>query len=267
MKVWAIANQKGGVGKTTTVVTMAGLLAKMGKRVLLLDLDPQGSMTSYFQYNPDEINNSVYNLFRLQRPVKKEDVKKILVNTSHENVRLAPASLLLATIERSTQNKDGMGLVISNALSMIDDEYDYVLIDNPPMLGVLMINALAACDCLLIPVQTEYLAIKGLERMMRTLSMVTKSREHSFNYIIVPTMYDRRTQASAVSLKTLRSTYPEQMWKSVIPIDTKFRNASELGVSLVELNPNSRGVVAYESLLTHLLEVDNLMKRRSAEHV
>jgi chromosome partitioning protein len=263
MKVWAVANQKGGVGKTTTVVTLAGLLAKQGKRVLLIDLDPQGSMTSYFQYNPDTINSSIYNIFRLQRPVTKKDVQNILVDTSIKGVKLAPASLLLATLERSVQTKDGMGLVISRAMSVIDDEFDYVIIDNPPLLGVLMINSLAACDRLLIPVQTEFLAIKGLERMVRTLTMVIRSRGHEFNYTIVPTMFDRRTQASQVSLRTLRNVYAEHIWKSMIPVDTKFRDASKLGVAPSELSANARGVIAYESLLNQLLEADRVVIRRA----
>lgn len=253
MRIWAIANQKGGVGKTTTTITLGGILADKGKKVLMLDLDPHGSLTSYFDCDPDSIEKSSYDLF-VNENLSLSSIKSIIVETNQKNLSLLPASTALATLERQVSSKGGMGLAVSRALATLWEEYDYVLIDSPPVLGLLMINALAACQHLIIPVQTEFLALKGTERMMRTLRMINKARKKDLEFTIVPTLYDRRTQASIQSLRQLRSVYSDNIWHSMIPIDTKFRDASVEGVSVSKLDRNSRGVHAYTSLLKYLLD-------------
>lgn len=254
MHIWAVANQKGGVGKTTSVVTLAGLLADAGHRVLMIDLDPHGSLTSYFRFDPDSIEHSAYDLFLGNGKIQESLPKELILETGHPNLSLLPSSTALATLERHAQSQGGMGLVISKTLAILWDDYDYVLIDSPPVLGVLMINALAACQQLIIPVQTEFLAIKGLERMVRTLTMINRARKRPVPYIIVPTLFDRRTQASNKSLRSLKETYDETVWHSVIPIDTKLRDASTAGIAPSALDKNARGVKAYTSLVTTLLE-------------
>lgn len=259
MRVWAVANQKGGVGKTTTAVTLGGLLAERGQRVLLLDLDPHGSMTSYFGYDPDTLEKSSVHLFDAQ-DIELVTIRSILLKTPCENLTLLPSSMALATVERRAA-VEGMGLKVSRALAKIWDSYDYVLIDSPPVLGALMINALAASERLLVPVQTEFLALKGLERMIRTISMVTKSLRKDLNYTIIPTMFDRRTQASVGALRELRNTYEQTIWASMIPVDTRFRDASRQGLPLSVYSSDSRGAVAYRSLLkTLLLQQDQRLK-------
>jgi len=252
--IWAVANQKGGVGKTTSVVTLAGLLADAGHRVLMIDLDPHGSLTSYFRFDPDSIEHSAYDLFLGNGKIQESLPKELILETGHPNLSLLPSSTALATLERHAQAQGGMGLVVSKTLAILWDDYDYVLIDSPPVLGVLMINALAACQQLIIPVQTEFLAIKGLERMVRTLTMINRARKRPVPYIIVPTLFDRRTQASNKSLRSLKETYDESVWHSVIPIDTKLRDASTAGIAPSALDKNARGVKAYTSLVTTLLE-------------
>ena len=252
MRVWAVANQKGGVGKTTTAVTLGGLLAEKGQRVLLLDLDPHGSMTSYFGYDPDSIQNSSFHLFNDQA-LSTDEVKNLLLDTSCPGMRLLPSSMALATVERRAA-AEGMGLKVSRSLAKIWDDFDYVLIDSPPVLGALMINALAASERLLVPVQTEFLALKGLERMVRTITMVTRSLKKDLNYTIVPTMFDRRTQASVGALRELRNTYTNTIWASMIPVDTRFRDASRAGKTVSQYQPDCRGVSAYRSLLKSLLQ-------------
>jgi len=249
MKVWAIANQKGGVGKTTSAVTLAGLLTQRGYRVLLVDIDPHGSLTSYFRFNPDELESSVFTLFQNQtlNPVK------LIRPTRFENLHILPATMALATLDRQLGARSGMGLVLSRALKSMADRYDYAMIDCPPMLGVLMVNAMAACDHLVVPVQTEFLALKGLERMLKTLGMITRSRSVRLPYTIVPTMFDRRTRASIETLKLLRARYSNELWNAVIPVDTQFREASRIGVPLPLLAPQSRGVKAYTHLLDTLI--------------
>jgi len=252
--IWAVANQKGGVGKTTTVVSLAGLLAVAGHRVLMIDLDPHGSLTSYFRFDPDSIEKSAYNLFQAPNKVPVDLPASLILETGHPNLSLLPASTALATLERHAQAQGGMGLVISKTLAILWDNYDYVLIDSPPVLGVLMINALAACQQLVIPVQTEFLAIKGLERMVRTLTMINRARKRPVPFLIVPTLFDRRTQASNKSLRSLKDTYEELVWHSVIPVDTKLRDASTAGIAPSALDPNARGIKAYASLMDSLLK-------------
>ena len=162
MIVWTVANQKGGVGKTTTVVSLAGILAQRGQRVLLIDTDPHASLTSYFDFDSDRLEGTLYELFQAAKP-SAELVNRMTLKTKFENIHLLPASITLATLDRVMGNREGMGLVLKRALLRVQDQYDYVLIDCPPVLGVMMVNALAACDRILVPVQTEFLALKGLE--------------------------------------------------------------------------------------------------------
>lgn len=254
MKIWSVSNQKGGVGKTTSVVTLGGLLSAWGFRTLLVDLDPHGSLTSYFKMNPDEIELSVYNLF-LDASEKKKDIhpSRYIAKTQFDGLSVLPASTAIATLDRQVATMGGMGLVISTALNKVSDQYDYVLIDSPPMLGVLMINALAACDQLIIPVLAEFLALKGLDRMVHTLRMVFHSRKTPPKFIIVPTMFDKRTKAARDSLLALREQYPDNVWSAVIPVDTRVRDASSVGVPLPLLDKNSKAVEAYSELLELLL--------------
>jgi chromosome partitioning protein len=160
----------------------------------------------------------------------------------------------MATLDRQLGAKEGMGLVVSKALERVAGQFDAVLIDCPPQLGVLMINALAACQHLIIPVQTEFLALKGLERMLRTLQMIGKALKKQLHYTILPTMFDCRTRASNSTLKTLHERYPDKTWHAVIPVDTQFREASRLGIPLSIKSPRDRGSVAYGLLLDDLLE-------------
>lgn len=252
MQVWAVANQKGGVGKTTAVVTLAGLLAEVGYKVLLVDLDPHGSLTSYFRYDPDELEHTVYDLFE-QQQVTAAQVSELILSTNVDSIDLLPGSTALATLERRAVGKEGLGLQVTKALRTLQTQYDFVLLDSPPVLGVLMVNALAACNHLLVPVQTEFLALKGLERMIRTINMINRARREKLEYTIIPTFYDRRTQASVSSLRELHKLYEEHISGAVVPVDTKFRNASLKGVVPSVFDPSSRGVHAFARLLRELM--------------
>ena len=253
MNIWTIANQKGGVGKTTTAVTLAGLLAQKGYKVLLIDMDPHGSMTSYFGYNPDTIEESVYSLFQKKISDKRTPLASMLCRTGIDNIDLLPASGSLVLLDRQAGMTKGMGLVIKDAIHPYSKHYDYVLIDCPPTLGIAMINALAACEKLIIPVQTEFLAIKGLERILNTLRMITASGKQSLEYVVVPTMFDRRTRASMDSLHKLQEEHHHRLWQGYIPVDTKFREASGRKKPVSYLYPESHGVKAYRTLLKFLM--------------
>jgi chromosome partitioning protein len=253
MKIWTVANQKGGVGKTTTTVTLAGLLAARGHTTLMVDTDPYGSLTAYFGLDPDSLEHSLYSLFR--EPTS--DPAPLVRGTKVERLYLLPASTALATLDRQLGAAPGMGLVISRALAQLAPRFEFVLIDCSPQLGILLVNALAACEHLVIPVQTEFLSLKGLERMQHTLAMIQRSRQKPLPRMIVPTLFDRRTKASIECLSQLRERCAEQLWRSVIPVDTQFRDASKAGVPLSSLAPQARGALAYGELLDTLLGADS----------
>lgn len=254
MEVWTVANQKGGVGKTTTVVALAGILAERGHRVLLIDCDPHASLTSYFGFDGEELTTTLFSWFS-NTPETTQETLDSVINLEEDNISLMPASLSQATLDKRYSTKEGMGLVVAKVLKLVADEYDYVLIDCPPVLGILLINALAACQQLIIPVQTEFLAIKGLERMMSTLKMVMNvQHQEMIGYTIVPTMFDRRTRASFQAIRNIRDAYGGHLWDKVIPVDTKFRDASRKQRTPGSLFPDSRGMIAYQKLADSMLE-------------
>jgi chromosome partitioning protein len=252
MHVWTVANQKGGVGKTTTSVTLGGILAQAKKRVLLVDTDPQASLSYYFGIDSEELTASIYDVFIQAPDLTFDGIMDCLCSTKFDSLFILPATMNVATLDRTLGAKSGMGLVLFKALSLIAKEFDYVIIDCPPVLGVLMVNALAACDRVIIPVQTEYLALKGLDRMMHTLEIMSKTLSKQFNSIIVPTMYDKRTKAALEAYDKLKEDYGDQLWDHTVPIDTRFRDASQQQTPASLAYPKCRGVFAYKRLLKEL---------------
>lgn len=252
MNVWTVANQKGGVGKTTTAITLAGLLSEQGQRVLLIDTDPHASLTSYLNYDCDDLTVGLFDLF-VAPMLDAELVHNATIETPYNGINLLPATMALATLDRTLGHRDGMGLILKNIITLVSDDYDFVIIDCPPVLGVMMVNALASSDRILVPVQTEFLALKGLDRMVKTFEIMQRSCTNKFNYTVIPTMFDRRTKASIVSLQTLQQNYSQNIWRAVIPVDTQFRNASLKHMPPSMYSRSSRGVAAYGALLQDLL--------------
>lgn len=249
MNVWAVANQKGGVGKTTTVVTCAGLLADAGKKVLVIDLDPQGSLTCYFRHEPDQIQLSTYDLFCRQALPKPAEIDRMTLATSSPSIRLLPACAALATVERDCRTNDGIGLRVARLVNALEGQYDHVFIDTPPVLGVLMINALAASQRLLVPVQTDYLAVRGLQRMIGTLTMVNRARGNQLRYSVLPTMFDTHCEISVKSLRAILDEIGDAVEDVVVPRDNVFREAAMHGRVPSAIDTDARGVRAYTMLL------------------
>lgn len=252
MRIWAVANQKGGVGKTTSAVTLAGLLAARGESTLMVDLDPHGSLTGYFGIGDDPRLGGVYELFRRAVADSWTDPGGLIVQTGLPNLAVLPSSPALATLDRQLGAHKGMGLVLHRGLTALSHRFSTAILDCPPVLGVLVVNALAACERVIIPVQTEFLALKGLQRMLETLHSIEASKGKRLQRHILPTMFDRRTRACVQALRALHKDHGAFTWAGAIPVDTMFREASSLGLPLSMLYPEARGVVAYADFLAFL---------------
>ncbi|MEK6748905.1 MAG: ParA family protein [Pseudomonadota bacterium] len=259
MAIIAVSNQKGGVGKTTTTVNLAGFLAKQGRRTLAVDLDAHGSLTAYFGYDVETIEKNVYRLF-----TGATQTKDLISSTQIPLLDILASSSALVTLDKHLGAQPGKGLVLRDALTALKQRYDYIIVDCPPVLGILMVNALAACDRLVVPVQTEVMALRGLDRMMHTLQMVKQSLRREVNTLIVPTMYDRRTRAGVEALQQLRSRYGALVWDGVIPEDTYLREASKNHLPVAYMAEKSKGALAYALLVEHIRNIEAIQERVSA---
>lgn len=247
MRTWVVANQKGGVGKTTTSVTLAFGLAESGRRVLLIDLDPHASATRYLGVPAEPPPAGVYELFN------GEPLAALMRDTSVATLKLVAAQPALATLDRKFAADPGRGLVLTRALSTVKDDFDFAVIDCPPTLGLLQVNALAAADQLIIAAQTEPLALPGVAGMRRTAQMIETSRARPLPCLIVPTLYDKRTRAGVEARAELERQYQSTVWDDAVPVDTRLRDASREGRPVWALDPESRAAFAYRRLLRTLL--------------
>ncbi|MGD9601948.1 MAG: ParA family protein [Gammaproteobacteria bacterium] len=266
MKTWAIAAQKGGVGKTTTTVSLAGALVARGARVLAIDLDPHGSLTGYFGHDAEQVEPNVHTVFEAAANGETCALSAVTVPTAVPNLWLVPGSTALVTLERRYGLRQGMGLVLKRALAALSTQFDFCLLDCPPTLGVLVVNALVAADLLVMPVQTEPLSAQAVDRMLHSLQMIERSRGRPLPYLAVPTMFDRRTRASVHTLAGLQARTDLCLWNDVIPVDTQFREASRSGQPLTVAQPHARGSEAYGRLVDDLLRAGqlHLVQRASA---
>jgi chromosome partitioning protein len=245
-KVVAFANQKGGVAKTTTTLNLGVALSELGYRVLAVDMDPQGNLTMSLGLNPDTVRPSMYDVLVSQ--VSIEDARY------HQEIDLAVASIDLAAVEIALSSLIGRERVLSKALMQVRDQYDYIMIDTPPSLGLLTINALTAADAVIVPVQCEYLSLRGLAQLERTLELVRENLNPSVHIAgIVPTMYDARTVHGREAVEVLRSSFGDLVFKTTILKTIKFPEAPVKGESVLKYAPDSHAAQAYRELAREVL--------------
>jgi chromosome partitioning protein len=240
--LFAVANQKGGVGKTTTVINVGAYLGALGSRVLLVDCDPQGNTTSGLGVRPS--TGGLYDVLAGAVPVLDA-----LERTSTRGVDLLPATVELAGAEVELLEEEHPELLLGEALDEVRSRYDYILLDCPPSLGLLTVNALVAADAVLVPVQCEYLALEGLARLMSTIERVrAQSNPRLRIFGLVMTMYDSRTSLSHQVAEEVRRHYPTLTFETVIPRNVRLSEAPSFGQTILDYDPLSRGAEAYQAL-------------------
>ena len=247
-KTIAIANQKGGVGKTTTTVNLGAALAARGSRVLVIDLDPQSSLSLWYGLEIHELKHTIYNAL-MQKPAEAT-LQSITVETADKNVFLAPSNIDLARAEPELLGEMSREYFLKNLLEASDDAYDFVLIDCPPSLGVLTTNALAAADELLVPVLPDYLSFRGADLLIReTLPKVQQrlNRRLILGGVLV-NMFDQRTRHAKEVLAEIRNAYGVRVFTHIITVSTKLREASVSKSSLLQYEPRSKQSDAFRGL-------------------
>jgi chromosome partitioning protein len=244
----ACTNQKGGVGKTTTVVNLATYLALLGDRVLVIDLDPQGNATSGFGINRSELKGSIYDALVDARPISELHVATVI-----EGLRIVPSSISLAGAEIELASQDGRERRLGRAIREVRDDWDWILIDCPPSLGLLTVNALTGADAVLVPIQCEYYALEGLTQLIATINLV---RDHLNPDLaisgVVLTMFDSRTNLSSEVADEVRRHLREAVFDTVVPRSVRLSEAPSHGLPIALYRPDSKGAEAYAKLAAEL---------------
>ena len=255
-KILSVANQKGGVGKTTTTVNLSAGLACRGKKVLMIDADPQGNATSAVGVDK-ECELSTYDVL-----VNEVDINEVIQPTNVNKLFVCPSNINLAGAEVQLVSMVSRELRLKEQLDKIKDEYDYILIDCPPSLGLITLNAFTASDSVLIPVQCEYFALEGLGQLMNTINIVKKHLNKSI-YIegAVLTMYDLRTNLANQVVREVKKYFENKVYKTVIPRNVKLSEAPSYGMPIIMYDPKSKGAKAYDKLSKEFIKRNNEEKQ------
>lgn len=248
-KVIAIANQKGGVGKTTTAVNLSSCLAFKGKKVLIIDIDPQGNTTSGLGVEKKNVEKSIYDVL-----INDEKIKDALVNTAIENLKLCASNIQLAGAEVELVSVISRETRMKAALSEIKNDYDFILIDCPPSLGLLTVNALTAADTILVPIQCEYYALEGLSQLMNTVKLVQRHLNPELDVEgVVLTMFDARTNLSMQVVDEVKKHFKNKVYRTVIPRNVRLSEAPSFGLPIILYDPKSKGAECYLELAEEVI--------------
>jgi len=251
-RIISLVNQKGGVGKTTTAVNLGAYLAAMGRFVLLVDIDPQGNASSGVGIDFRKVQKGVYEAI-----IKQASFREVTHHTALEGYKVAPSTISLAGANIELVTVENREHKLRESLLEVKNDYDYILIDCPPSLGLLTINGLVAADEILVPVQSEYYALEGLGQLLHTVNLIKENIKPELKMLgAVLTMYDRRHQLSNEVMYELYKFFPSKIFRSVIPRNVKLAEAPSFGEPIIKYDPKSKGAKAYERLAREVIETE-----------
>ena len=248
-RIIAIANQKGGVGKTTTAINLSASLAEKGRKVLAIDMDPQGNLSSGLGLDKNTIEGTIYDMI-----IGESDVEKVIHKDTIENLDILPSNVDLSAVEIEMIDVENKEFVVKNAIQKIRDNYDYVIIDCPPSLSFLTVNAMTTADSVLVPIQCEYYALEGLSQLIHTVELV-KDRLNPILEIegVVFTMYDARTNLSLQVVENVKENLEQNIYKTIIPRNIRLAEAPSYGAPINQYDPRSSGAESYMRLAEEVI--------------
>ena len=251
-KVIVVANQKGGVGKTTTAVNLSSALAQLGKKILLIDIDPQANATSGLGFDKNEERNGVYDLL-----IGEAAIEECIIPKARKNLSLLPSSVDLAAAEIELSQIPEKEMILKKNLGPISSKYDFILIDCPPSLNVLTLNAMCAANSILIPIQCEYYALEGLSQLLYTTKLVTERMNPQLEVEgVLFTMFDGRTNLSQEVVDNVRNNLKLRIYRTVIPRNVRLAEAPSYGMPITEYDPRSTGAQSYVKLANEVIKAN-----------
>ena len=248
-RIIVVANQKGGVGKTTTAVNLSASLAELGKKVLIIDMDPQGNTTSGLGINKEEADNTVYELL-----LGECSIKEAILESEYENLCVLPSNINLAAAEIELVGINEKEFILKNALNEVKDDFDFILVDCPPSLNMLTINAMCAANTVIVPIQCEYYALEGLSQLIHTIELVRERLNPDLEIEgVVFTMYDARTNLSLQVVENVKNNLEQNIYKTIIPRNIRLAEAPSHGMPINKYDAKSTGAESYRMLAEEVI--------------